>query len=32
MIGVPKELIKRLLELDQEKKYEIKEYKKKAIT
>lgn len=29
MIGVPKELIKRLLELDQEKKYEIKEYKKK---
>ena len=29
MIGTPKELIKRLLELDQDKVYEIKEYKKK---
>ena len=29
MIGTPKELIKRLLELDQDKKYEIKEYKEK---
>ena len=27
LIGTPKELIKRLLELDQDKKYEIKEYK-----
>jgi len=29
MIGTPKELIKKLLELDQDKKYEIKEHKKK---
>ncbi|MFY9450127.1 MAG: hypothetical protein WAQ09_00020 [Bacillota bacterium] len=29
MIGTPKELIKKLLELDQDKKYEIKEYKEK---
>jgi hypothetical protein len=29
MIGTPKELIKKLLELDENKKYEIKEYKEK---
>ena len=29
LIGTPKELIKKLLELNQDKKYEIKEYKEK---